>query len=180
MHAVYLFSQVNREGCPPSLQKLAAEAKAVLDKRQENRGKDAPVDPGMKILQFAFDSGDTNEYLPHTFDSHSVVYTGTHDNDTVHGWYAGASPGDREHARAYLNSSGEEIHWDFIRTALASVSRLAVVPMQDVLGLGTDARMNVPGTTGGNWRWRITGDQLADTATVRRLRSLTELYGRLA
>ena len=136
--------------------------------------------PGMKILQFAFDSGDTNEYLPHTFDSHSVVYTGTHDNDTVHGWYAGASPGDREHARAYLNSSGEEIHWDFIRTALASVSRLAVVPMQDVLGLGTDARMNVPGTTGGNWRWRITGDQLADTATVRRLRSLTELYGRLA
>lgn len=132
--------------------------------------------PGMKILQFAFDSREKNEHLPHTYSRNSVVYTGTHDNDTCVGWYKSASDKDRTFAREYLNAGGE-INWDFIRAALASVAVMAIIPLQDLLGLGTDARFNTPGTAGGNWTWRMPTSAL-DESLAARLRKITELYGR--
>lgn len=134
--------------------------------------------PGMKILQFAFDSGDSNDYLPHNFDPHSVVYTGTHDNNTVQGWFRGASAHDRSLALAYIHGSPQEIHWDFVRTALASVSDLAVIPLQEFFGLGSEARMNIPGTTGGNWQWRVPPAALDESGVADRLHAMTERYGR--
>jgi 4-alpha-glucanotransferase len=135
--------------------------------------------PGMKILQFAFDSGDPNDYVPHNYDPHSVTYTGTHDNDTIIGWASTASPQDREYAFNYLNiRAGEPINWGFIRGALSTVSDTAIIPMQDVLGLGPASRMNLPGTTGGNWRWRLETKNPADPAVTSRLAELTRLYGR--
>jgi 4-alpha-glucanotransferase len=135
--------------------------------------------PGMKILQFAFDSGDPNDYIPHNYDAHSVTYTGTHDNDTILGWAASASAEDRDFALEYLNiRSDDEINWGFIRGALSTVSDTAIIPMQDVLGLDSQSRMNLPGTTGGNWGWRLRSCQPADTAVTARLANLTRLYGR--
>ena len=133
--------------------------------------------PRMKVLQFAFDSGEDNNYLPHTYDANAVVYTGTHDNNTTTGWLEGASEADREYALRYVNSDGTQPHWDFIRAAIASTAQFAIVPAQDLLGLGSAARMNTPGTTGGNWVWRLTEGQL--TAEISsRLGRLTETYGR--
>lgn len=134
--------------------------------------------PGMKILQFGFDSGDENDYLPHSYTRHSVVYTGTHDNNTVLGWVSEARAGDLDFALRYMDSDGADVHWDFIRTALASVCCMSVIPMQDVLGLGPEARMNIPGTLGGNWQWRMTPDDLSDDGLALHLRELTQLYGR--
>ena len=114
--------------------------------------------PGMKVLQFAFDSDETNPYLPHNFEGPDfVVYTGTHDNSTTVGWYLDPEVSDRAKARArrYANSDGSRIHWDFIRMAYASVASLAVVPMQDALGFGDDCRMNRPSSSKGNWVWRV-------------------------
>jgi 4-alpha-glucanotransferase len=139
--------------------------------------------PGMRILQFAFDAGEAgvlspdNRFLPHNHDRDSVVYTGTHDNDTTRGWYEGRTTEEREYLLSYAPPGDPEIEWRFIRMALASVCRFAVIPLQDVLGLGSKARMNTPGTSGGNWTWRFSADSL-DTAIARRLRGLTELYGR--
>ena len=139
--------------------------------------------PGMRILQFAFDAGEAgvlspdNRFLPHNHERDSVVYTGTHDNDTTRGWYEGRTTEEREYLHRYSPPSDPEIEWRFIRMALASVCRFAVFPLQDVLGLGSEARMNTPGTTGKNWTWRFSADSL-DTAIARRLRGLTVLYGR--
>ncbi|MGQ9630570.1 MAG: 4-alpha-glucanotransferase [bacterium] len=144
--------------------------------------------PGMKILQFAFGSDAENEYLPHNFTSNCVVYTGTHDNDTVVGWFTGEGTRDstrsqeeiereREYALKYLGTDGSQINWDFIRLAFASVADTAIVPLQDVLGLGSEARMNLPGSPSGNWRWRFTFDML--TGEIKdRLREMTLIYGR--
>src|SRR6185312_3647251 len=118
-----------------------------------------------------------------------VVYTGTHDNDTAVGWFSSvAGEGstrdedqierEREFCLKYLNSTGKEIHWDFIRAILASVANTAIVPLQDVLGLGTEARMNLPNSTEGNWAWRVKPDTLTDEVATR-LRELTALYGRV-
>jgi 4-alpha-glucanotransferase len=135
--------------------------------------------PGMKILQFAFDSGDPNDYIPHNYDAHSVTYTGTHDNDTIVGWAGSASAEDREYAFRYLDiRPSDEINWRFIRGALGTVSDTAIIPMQDVLGLGPESRMNVPGTTGGNWNWRLREPDPADATATSRLAELTGLYGR--
>ncbi|MFW5689348.1 MAG: 4-alpha-glucanotransferase [Spirochaetota bacterium] len=134
--------------------------------------------PRMKVLQFAFQADDQNDYLPHRYEHNAVVYTGTHDNDTVAGWLSSASHADRALALDYLVSSGEEPHWDFIRGALASPARFAVVPVQDLLGLGSDARMNTPGTTGGNWEFRLEPGRLT-TGIADRLRRLTALYERI-
>lgn len=144
--------------------------------------------PGMRVLQFAFGGDPQNHDLPHNHVPNAVVYTGTHDNDTTVGWY-GARPGvgstrtaediERERAfcRAYLNSDGTAIHWDFIRAAYASVAHTAVVPVQDVLGLGGEGRMNLPAAERGNWSWRCPAEALtADLAA--RLRELAWLYGR--
>jgi 4-alpha-glucanotransferase len=145
--------------------------------------------PGMRILQFAFSSDPKNIDLPHNYHKNVVVYTGTHDNDTAVGWFSSvAGEGstrdveqverERQFCMQYLNTEGHEIHWDFIRAVLASVANTAVVPLQDVLGLGTKARMNLPNTTAGNWSWRVAPGSLS-TDLAKRLRGLTELYGRV-
>ena len=137
--------------------------------------------PGMKVLEFAFDSREESDYLPHNYPHNCVVYTGTHDNDTIAGWYQEMSPEDREFSRDYLNnrsSSPREIPWDFIRLALASVADLAVIPMQDYLGLGTEARFNYPSTQGNNWKWRLLPGQVTGEL-LDKIRHMTRLYGRL-
>jgi 4-alpha-glucanotransferase len=144
--------------------------------------------PGMAILQFAWGSdAQGSTFIPHNYPRRLVVYTGTHDNDTTVGWWT-AGVGDstrtveevereRDFARRYMNTDGREIHWDFIRTVLASVADVAIVPLQDVLGLGNEARMNLPGRPGGNWRWRFAAGDLTDVAR-RRLLLYTQTYGR--
>jgi 4-alpha-glucanotransferase len=135
--------------------------------------------PGMKILQFAFGSDAANPYLPHNHIRGCVIYTGTHDNDTTNGWFYAAAPDEpeRAHAMRYLDCRWEEFHKTLNRTALASTAALAVLPLQDLLGLGSDARMNTPGTALGNWAWRITQAQL-DTAPFGEFKALCALYGR--
>jgi len=145
--------------------------------------------PGMCVLQFAFvDDSNENPYKPYNFTRNCVVYTGTHDNDTTVGWFTGPAGGvdgrsfeevrlERALALRYLQSDGREIHWDFIRAALSSVADTAVFPMQDLLGLGSGARMNRPASVENNWRWRMTADQLSGEIGSRLL-SLTKTYGR--
>ena len=133
--------------------------------------------PGMKILQFAFESGEESDYLPYLYDENCVCYTGTHDNDTALGWYLSTSEENRSRARRYMMCSGDDISWNFIRTAVSSTARYVVFPMQDVLGYGGDCRMNTPGTPSGNWRWRCTREAL-NPQTADGLRSLCRIYGR--
>ncbi|HPS72870.1 MAG TPA: 4-alpha-glucanotransferase [Bacteroidales bacterium] len=133
--------------------------------------------PGMKILQFAFDSGEENDYLPHNYPKNCIVYTGTHDNDTVTGWFGKARDEDRRFVMAYLHSDGQHISEDFIRAAFSSVANTAIIPMQDLLGLNTEARMNLPGTTVNNWRWRLKPGQISEGLSSR-LAEMTKLYGR--
>jgi 4-alpha-glucanotransferase len=137
--------------------------------------------PGMKILQFAFDSDADNLYLPQNFSSpQCVVYTGTHDNDTTVGWYLSPEVAATSKRRAvrYANHPGtNEIHWDFIRMAFASTAITAIIPMQDVLGFGSDCRMNMPGVGLGNWRWRCAASYLNDDVRDR-LADETRFYGR--
>jgi len=145
--------------------------------------------PGMRVLQFAFGSDPkAGDYKPHNYPRSCAVYTGTHDNNTTVGWFRETAIEDttqsmaekqdeRRLALRYLGSDGQDISWDFIRLALMSVADTAIIPMQDLLGLGGRARMNHPGTTVGNWSWRFTSDML--TAEVMgRLKELTALYGR--
>lgn len=142
--------------------------------------RDATGLPGMTILQFAFGSDATNLYLPHNLAANSVVYPGTHDNDTTLGWYVSAPEKTRDHVRRYLRVSGDEISWDFIRAAYGAVSRLAVLPLQDLLGLGSEARFNTPGSAVGNWGWRYDAAHLATLhrSSAAYLRELGELNGR--
>ena len=134
--------------------------------------------PGMKILGFAFDSGEENDYLPHTYTKNCVVYTGTHDNDTLIGWFQKAKEEDRQFARDYLNSrSDDEIHWNAIRGAWSSVANMAISPVQDFLGLGSEARINTPGVAAGNWQWRLRHGVLTDEL-AERIAKLTKVYSR--
>lgn len=136
--------------------------------------------PGMKVLEFAFDSGVDNLYLPHNHSKNCVVYTGTHDNDTVLGWYDHLNEGTRHFLRAYMNNEGsprEKLPWEFIRMAMASVANLAMVPMQDYLCLGGEARMNFPSTQGTNWKWRMLPGEFS-SPLAEKIRSLAHLYGR--
>ena len=136
--------------------------------------------PGMKILQFAFDSREESDYLPHNYTANSVVYTGTHDNDTVLGWIEALDEHDGEFARRYMNiRSDREIQWEFIRAAMASVSDTCIIPMQDYLGLGAEARINVPSTLGTNWKWRMLPGAF-DEELAHRIRRMTKLYGRIS
>jgi 4-alpha-glucanotransferase len=134
--------------------------------------------PGMKILQFAFDGTPDNPYLPHNHLPLSVVYTGTHDNDTTLGWYQSLEPRARAYADEYLGHPGEEMPWPLVRAAMASTAALAIVPMQDALALDGTHRMNVPGTTEGNWRWRFGWEQVPEDLDARLL-GLARLYGRI-
>jgi 4-alpha-glucanotransferase len=146
--------------------------------------------PGMAILQFAFGSdGQAGDFIPHNYPRERVVYTGTHDNDTVVGWWT-SGVGDstrtvedvereREFALTYVGGDGREIHWEFIRALLVSVADTAIVPLQDVLGVGGEGRMNLPGRPGGNWRWRYRKDALTPEVR-RRLKAITTASGRAA
>lgn len=133
--------------------------------------------PGMRVLQFAFGGATEDRFLPHMYEHNTVVYTGTHDNDTTRGWYAAITESERDFVRRYLARDGHNIAWDLIRLAWASVADYAIVPVQDVLDLGTEARMNTPGTSSGNWTWRLQPGQLSH-ATLDRLGDLTTLYSR--
>ncbi len=144
---------------------------------------------GMRILQFAFSSDVKNVDLPHNYHRNVVVYTGTHDNDTTVGWFKSvAGKGstrdakqvkhERNFCMKYLNTCGEEIQWDFIRAVLSSVADTVIVPLQDLLGLGAEARMNLPNSTEGNWSWRFKKDALTEHHSER-LRDMTDTYGRI-
>lgn len=136
--------------------------------------------PGMKVIQFAFDSREESDYLPHNYEKNCVVYTGTHDNDTLCGWYKVLDPDDLKLSQKYMNNANtpkRQIHWDFIRLALASVADLCIIPLQDYLGLGSEARINTPSTLGNNWRWRMTQGCLTKELADQ-IRELTTLYGR--
>ena len=145
--------------------------------------------PGMAVLQFAFGSGTADsEFLPHNYSRNLLVYTGTHDNDTTVGWWNSTGEGDstrrpeevqreREFVLKYLGVDGSEIHWAFIRAVLASVAKLAMVPLQDVLGLESYARMNLPARPDGNWQWRFVSEMLTKSIQER-MKELTVLYGR--
>jgi 4-alpha-glucanotransferase len=134
--------------------------------------------PGMKILQFAFGGGADNPYLPHNHVPCSVVYTGTHDNDTTLGWYRQCDDAQRGAVNDYLGYPAEAMPWPLIRAALASVARLAVLPMQDILELGGEHRMNMPGTSGNNWTWQFAWEQVPHELPGR-LRRLIDIYGRI-
>lgn len=131
--------------------------------------------PGMKILQFAFDSDAHNPYLPHNHVENCVIYTGTHDNDTTVGWYNSSNPNTKDRMNRYLGWPSEQMPWPIIKCALASVAKLAVLPMQDVMLLGSEHRMNTPGTTTDNWRWRFQWHQISDDLS-QYLTQLNELY----
>ena len=145
--------------------------------------------PGMRILQFAFGGDAKNLDLPHNYIKNSVAFTGTHDNDTTVGWFnsvAGKGSGrdeaqiekERRFCLDYLNTDGAEIQWDFVRAVWASVAETAIAPMQDLLGLGTEARMNLPASTSGNWSWQCKPGDFSDEI-AERLKHLTEIYGRI-
>ncbi len=135
--------------------------------------------PGMKLIQFAFDSREDGDYLPHNYKNHCVVYTGTHDNDTILGWMKTAPKDSVKFAKEYLRLTKEEgYHWGMMKGAWASVGDLVIVTMQDVLGLGSEARMNTPSTLGGNWQWRMKKDAISG-ALAGKIRKNMQLYGRM-
>ena len=140
--------------------------------------------PGMKVLEFAFDSRDSGcagDYLPHNYIENCVAYTGTHDNETLNGWFKNIKAKERKMAREYLYdnfTSDEEIHWSFIHLIMRSHASMCIVPMQDYLGYGNDTRINQPSTIGTNWRWRITKKELS-AKLQKQIRKITKMYGRL-
>ena len=137
--------------------------------------------PGMKVLQFAFDSREESNYLPHNYPHNCVVYTGTHDNNTVRGWLDDMCEEDNALAEDYMNNADtpkDERPWEFIRLALGSVADLAVIPLQDYLCLGTEARINLPSTLGNNWKWRLVPGQVTDEM-LEKMCHLNKLFGRL-
>lgn len=134
--------------------------------------------PGMRILQFGFDSEEESTFLPHQFTTpNCVCYTGTHDNNTTKGWYASASEYSRDKVRYYMNTDGYNIHWDFLRTCLGTIATYAIVPLQDVLGIGEEGRMNTPGIGVNNWAWRYKKHALSQ-GLAEGLARITRIYGR--
>ncbi len=134
--------------------------------------------PGMKVMQFAFDSREKGDYLPHNYPYNCVAYTGTHDNDTMVGWLEHVDKEDLAFAKKYLNiCTAENLHWIFIRHTLASVADTAIIPIQDYLGLGSEARINTPSVLGGNWQWRLLPGQL-DKALAEQMLEAAHTYGR--
>lgn len=135
--------------------------------------------PGMKVLQFGFGNIDDNDIMPYRFTTENCIcYTGTHDNDTTVGWYEKLTPVHQDKIRVYMNTSGDTIHWDMIRTALGSVAKAAIYPMQDLLGYDNKARMNTPSVASGNWQFRVRVENFNDGLAAY-LRKLTGVYGRL-
>lgn len=135
--------------------------------------------PGMKVLQFAFANIEDNDLMPYRFtNDNCICYTGTHDNDTALGWYMSLPPKHQDKVRVYMNTSGDTIHWDMIRTALSSIAKYAIFPMQDLLGYGCDCRMNTPAVASGNWQFRVRIENFNDGLATY-LKKLTAIYGRL-
>ncbi|NBH71801.1 4-alpha-glucanotransferase [Clostridiaceae bacterium] len=141
--------------------------------------------PGMKVLEFAFDSRDSgcaNDYLPHNYGENCVAYTGTHDNETIRGWFDSITKAEQEMAREYLCDSRtprKELNWSFISLIMRSTARMCIIPMQDYLGYGNESRMNKPSTVGINWKWRLTEGELTEELK-KRLYEMARRYGRLA
>ena len=133
--------------------------------------------PGMKILQFAFDSDSSNDYLPHNYSQNCVVYTGTHDNDTTIGWYHSAPEVEKHRAREYTRSDGSEIQWELICLGMLSVADQAIFPLQDFMNLDASHRMNIPGTAENNWLWRYNSNML-ESVDRKRIKELVELSNR--
>ena len=156
---------------------IIAENLGVITPEVENLREEFGF-PGMRVLQFAFGGDATNDHLPHNHTRDSVVYTGTHDNDTTLGWFSNLGDDEQKYALSYLDAAESEINWELIRAAMASVGNLAIIPLQDVLGLGNEARMNLPASETGNWNWRTKTNALTSEVATR-LRDLTKLYGRI-
>ena len=132
----------------------------------------------MKILEFAFDSGEDNDYLPHNYDKNCIVYTGTHDNDTTIGWVSTLRKKDKDYTKKYLGiKNAKTIAWNLIRLAQSSVADTCIIPMQDYLELGNDARINLPSTLGNNWVWRMNREALTDVLADK-IHDMTATYGR--
>jgi 4-alpha-glucanotransferase len=155
---------------------LMAEDLGLITKEVEDLRMKLEL-PGMRVLQFAFGEGSDHPFLPHNYVRRTVCYTGTHDNDTTRGWYATADEKARDHVRRYLARDGGDVAWDFIRLAWGSVADLAITPLQDVLNLGSEARMNFPGRGVGNWGWRYQEAALTP-GVLDALGHMTELFGR--
>jgi 4-alpha-glucanotransferase len=158
---------------------IIAEDLGVITKGVEALRDDFGL-PGMKVLQFAWgDASGINVFLPHNYVTNSIVYTGTHDNNTTVGWWNGeeATQAIKDHIGRYIGHYISEIEWEMIRLAMSSVSRWCVIPAQDLLSLGAEARMNTPGVESGNWTWRLTEDQFARLPR-QRLHDLTHFYAR--
>jgi 4-alpha-glucanotransferase len=179
-----LFASLNREFVDPP---IIAEDLGVMTPDAKALRDDFGL-PGMRVLQFAFGGQPSDEHLPHNYVRNTAVYTGTHDSDTVVGWFnsksgvgstrdTGQINKERDFCLKYLNSDGREIHWDFIRAALASIADVAIIPIQDLLGLDSSARMNLPASERGNWNWRLEAGALTPELSER-LKAMTETYGR--
>ena len=154
-----------------------AEDLGIITPRVEKLRDDFNL-PGMKVLQFAFGDPKDNDILPHRFTTENCIcYTGTHDNDTTMGWYQTLKPALQDRVRRYLNTDGNIIHYDMIRAAMGSIARYAIYPIQDLLGFGSDCRMNTPSVAGGNWAFRFRKDHLTPELAAN-LRKMTELFGR--
>ncbi len=169
-----LFKQVQEQlgELPIIVEDLGTITKEVLELREVFHF------PGMKVLQFAFNGDPDHPYLPINYPRHCIVYTGTHDNNTTIGWFEKLSEGEKDSIRAYLGrTSSDKIHWELIRLALSSVADQAIIPLQDILGLGSEARMNNPSQTQGNWVWRYRSDRLTEELRDR-LKTMTATYGR--
>lgn len=171
-----LFTAIHA-ACPDA--KLVAEDLGVIT-REVNALRAATGLPGMAVLQFAFDGDADNAYLPHNYSRNTVAYSGTHDNDTTLGWYREAGEKTQDHVRRYLTASGDEVAWDLVRAAIKSSALMAVVPLQDLMSLGSEARLNTPGAPMGNWQWRYSPEQLdaLQGNSAAYLKDLLELYGR--
>ena len=132
----------------------------------------------MKVLQFAFDTDGDNEYLPHNYERNYIVYTGTHDNQTLCGWYESIDDSIKEVFNTYINNTNEsEARWDLICLAMRSIADTCIIPVQDYLGLGNEARINTPSTLGNNWKWRMCEGSFSKDITSK-IKMLTKLYGR--
>lgn len=166
-----------KKACPDA--RIVAEDLGVITPKVEALREQTGL-PGMAVLQFAFGGEDDNAYLPHNVTSNTVIYTGTHDNDTTIGWYGSVDDEVREHVRRYFNVSGEDIANELIRGAVKSTAMLAIIPIQDLMGLGSEARLNTPGAAAGNWQWRFQLDQLdhLEAEGAMSLRQLLSDYGR--
>jgi len=152
---------------------IAEDLGLITDEVEELR--DEFEFPGMKILQFAFDTGEKNKYLPHNYDENCVVYTGTHDNDTTLGWFLNVSTEVKEYVEEYLDIEASDICWGLLEAAWSSIAVMAIAPLQDILSLDSGARMNTPGAPAGNWQWRYKKEMLDDDI-INKLTTLTEKY----